>query len=89
MYNRFKGKNFEIFGVSLDKEKDKWTQAIANDGLTWVHVSDLKFWNSAGAEAYGVRSIPATFLVDPQGVIVAKNLRGKELEDKLAQILRQ
>jgi peroxiredoxin len=89
MYNRFKGKNFEIFGVSLDKEKDKWIQAIANDGLTWVHVSDLKFWNSAGAEAYGVRSIPATFLVDPQGVIVAKNLRGKELEDKLAQILRQ
>jgi peroxiredoxin len=87
MYNKFKGKNFEIYGVSLDREKEKWTQAIAQDGLSWVHVSDLKFWQSAGAEAYGVRSIPATFLLDPNGKVIAKNLRGQALEAKLAEIL--
>jgi peroxiredoxin len=89
MYSKFKGKNFEIFGVSLDKDKDKWTQAIAQDALPWVHVSDLKFWQSAGAEAYGVRSIPATFLLDPKGVVIAKNLRGAALEAKLAEVLKQ
>ncbi|MBD0260356.1 MAG: AhpC/TSA family protein [Cytophagales bacterium] len=87
MYNKFKGKNFEIFGVSLDREKEKWTQAIAQDGLSWVHVSDLKFWESAGAQSYGVRSIPATFLLDPTGKVIAKNLRGQALEAKLAEIL--
>ena len=87
MYNKFKGRNFEIYGVSLDREKEKWTQAIAQDGLSWVHVSDLKFWQSAGAEAYGVRSIPATFLLDPNGKVIAKNLRGQALEARLAEIL--
>ncbi|MDO1445153.1 TlpA disulfide reductase family protein [Rhodocytophaga aerolata] len=87
MYNKFKGKNFEIFGVSLDKSKEKWLEAIQKDQLSWVHVSDLKYWQSAGAEAYGVQSIPATFLVDPSGKVIAKNLRGKALEDKLTQIL--
>lgn len=87
MYNKFKGKNFEIYGVSLDREKEKWTQAIAQDGLSWVHVSDLKFWESAGAQSYGVRSIPATFLVDPKGVVIAKNLRGQALETKLGEVL--
>jgi peroxiredoxin/phosphoribosylformylglycinamidine (FGAM) synthase PurS component len=87
MYNKFKGKNFEIFGVSLDKSKEKWLEAIQKDQLSWVHVSDLKYWQSAGAAAYGVQSIPATFLIDPSGKVIAKNLRGKALEDKLTQIL--
>ncbi len=88
MYNKFKGKNFEIFGVSLDKEKDKWLGAIEKDKLTWTHVSDLKFWQSAGAQAYQVSAIPATFLVDKTGVIIAKNLRGEALERKLEEILK-
>jgi peroxiredoxin len=87
MYNRFKGKNFEIFGVSLDKNKDKWVEAIQKDQLSWVHVSDLQYWQSAGAQAYGVQSIPATFLIDPSGKVIAKNLRGKALEDRLTEIL--
>jgi peroxiredoxin len=87
MYNKFKGKNFEIFGVSLDKSKEKWVEAIQKDELSWVHVSDLQYWQSAGAQAYGVQSIPATFLIDPAGKVIAKNLRGKALEDKLTEIL--
>lgn len=87
MYNKFKGKNFEIFGVSLDKSKEKWVEAIQKDQLSWVHVSDLQFWQSAGAQAYGVQSIPATFLLDPAGKVIAKNLRGKALENKLTEIL--
>jgi peroxiredoxin len=87
MYNKFKGKNFEIFGVSLDKSKEKWIEAIQKDELSWVHVSDLQYWQSAGAQAYGVQSIPATFLIDPTGKVIAKNLRGKALEDKLTEIL--
>jgi peroxiredoxin len=89
MYNKFKPKNFEIFGVSLDRDHDKWIGAIQKDGLTWTHVSDLKFWESQGAVSYGVRSIPATFLIDPKGIIIAKNLRGKALENKLAEVLAQ
>jgi peroxiredoxin len=87
MYNKFKGKNFEIFGVSLDKSKEKWLEAIQKDALSWVHVSDLQYWQSAGAQAYGVQSIPATFLIDPTGKVIAKNLRGQALETKLTEIL--
>jgi peroxiredoxin len=87
MYNKFKGKNFEIFGVSLDKSKEKWIEAIQKDELSWVHVSDLQYWQSAGAQAYGVQSIPATFLIDPTGKVIAKNLRGQALETKLTEIL--
>ena len=88
LYNKFKNKNFEIFGVSLDKEKDSWVKAIEKDGLTWVHVSDLQSWNSAGGRAYQINSIPATYLIDPQGKILAKNLRGKDLEKQLEKILK-
>jgi len=88
LYNKFKNKNFEIFGVSLDKEKDSWVKAIEKDGLTWVHVSDLQSWNSAGGRAYQINSIPATYLIDPQGKILAKNLRGKDLERQLEKILK-
>ena len=90
-YNQFKdkGKGFTIYSVSLDQKKENWEQAIAADHLSWPnHVSDLKFWQSAGAAAYGVQAIPQSFLLDPQGKIIAKNLRGPALEAKLAEVLR-
>ena len=87
LYNQYKDKNFEIFGVSLDQDREKWLKAIQDDNLTWTHVSDLKFWQSAAAQLYNVNSIPATVLIDPQGKIVAKNLRGQALEDKVAQLI--
>ncbi len=86
-YEKFKSKGFEIYGVSLDKERDKWIEAIAKDGLTWPQVSDLKFWQSEAAQAYAVQSIPFTVLIDKEGKIIATNLRGSELEKKLAEIL--
>ncbi|MCU0470292.1 MAG: AhpC/TSA family protein [Arcicella sp.] len=88
MYYKFKDKGFDIFSVSLDQEKDAWVKAIEKDGLAWNHVSDLQFWNSAAAAAYGVQGIPATFLVDKEGKVIAKYLRGEELERKLEEILK-
>ncbi|MBC7449414.1 MAG: AhpC/TSA family protein [Hymenobacteraceae bacterium] len=90
MYDKLKakGKGFEIYGVSLDQSKDKWVKAIADDKLTWPHVSDLGGWQSSAAALYNVRSIPATFLLDPAGRIVARNLRGAELEAKVASLLK-
>lgn len=88
-YNKFKDKNFTIFSVSLDKDKDKWLKAINDDKLVWpYHVSDLKFWQSAAAQEYGVRAIPANFLIDPKGKIIATDLRGKALEEKLKEVLK-
>lgn len=89
MYNAYKNKGagFEIFGVSLDQSKDKWVQAIEKDGLTWPHVSDLQGWQSSAAQLYNVSAIPQTVLIDPQGKIVAKGLRGEDLEQKLASLL--
>ncbi|RAJ22893.1 TlpA disulfide reductase family protein [Pedobacter cryoconitis] len=89
-YNKFKDKKFTILGVSLDQpgKKDAWVAAIKKDGLVWTQVSDLKFWNNAVAELYGVRGIPQNFLVDPAGKIVATNLRGEELHAKLAELLK-
>lgn len=78
------GKGFEIFSVSLDKSRAAWKQAIESDKLAWkYHVSDLKAWGSAAAGLYGVHSIPASFLVDPNGIIVARNLRGMALHEEL------
>lgn len=87
-YNAYKAKNFTILGVSLDRPnaKDKWLAAIHKDGLTWNHVSDLKFWDSKAADLYAVRGIPQNFLLDPNGKIIGKNLRGEDLENKLAEI---
>ncbi len=85
-YAQYKDKGFEILGVSLDKTKDAWVNAIAADGLTWPQMSDLGGWQSQPAQIYGVRSIPATVLVDPDGIIIAKNLRGSSLEEKLKEI---
>lgn len=87
-YNTYKGKGFDVLSVSLDKEtaKEKWLKAIHDDNLTWTHVSDLQYWNNAVAKMYGIQSIPQNFLIDPQGKIIGKNLRGEELEKKLATI---
>jgi len=90
MYNKFKDKGFTIYSVSLDRPGDRagWTRAIRNDRLTWTHVSDLKYWQSEAAQKYGVQGIPATFLLDKDGKIIAKNLRGPALEQKLEEILK-
>ena len=88
MYYKFKDKGFDIFGVSLDQEKTSWVKAIEKDGLPWHHVSDLQHWNSAAAAAYGVQGIPATFLLDKEGKVIAKYLRGEELEKKLEEVLK-
>lgn len=87
-YNHYKNNKFTVLGVSLDKPtaKDKWLAAIHKDGLTWDHISDLKFWDSQAAALYAIRAIPQNFLIDPNGKIIAKNLRGDDLEDKLAEL---
>lgn len=79
-YKKYKDKNFTVLGVSLDNDKEKWKQAIVKDGLVWTQVSDLKGWDSETAAMYGVQSIPANFLLDPSGKIIATNLRGDELD---------
>ncbi len=88
-YNAFKDKGFTVLGVSLDKENGQgaWVKAIAADGLVWPQVSDLKFWQNAVAQQYDVQGVPQNFLLDPAGKIVATNLRGEELQAKLAQLL--
>ena len=86
-YNKLKAKGLNVVGVSLDKSKDSWIKAIEDDGLQWSHVSHLQYWNEPIAKAYQVRSIPATFILDHKGTIVAKNLRGKELEQKVEELL--
>jgi len=89
LYNEFHDKGLNIIGVSLDKEGDaqKWKDAIAKDGLTWNHISNLKHWKEPIAEQYNVKSIPATFLLDASGKIVAKDLRGEELKAKVKELL--
>ncbi len=87
-YNKFKNKNFTVLGVSLDDDQQAWADAIAKDGLAWTHISDLKKWGSVPARTYEVQSIPANFLIDPNGNIIAKNLRGSALEQKLSEVLK-
>jgi peroxiredoxin len=87
-YNKFKDKNFTILGVSLDKEKEDWAQAIKDDGLTWTHVSDLKQWQSGMVPLYQFDGIPFNVLVDPAGKIIATDLRGEQLEMKLQEVLK-
>ena len=89
-YNQFKNKNFTILGVSLDAEKDRWLKAIQQDNLSWIHVSDLKEWNSEVVPVYGFAEtgIPFNVLVDPSGKIIAQGLRGDALETKLAEVLK-
>jgi peroxiredoxin len=89
VWKEFNKKGFDVFGVSLDRdgEKEKWMKAIKDDQLTWTHVSDLKFWNCAAAKLYAVNSIPANFLLDESGTIIARNLTGEKLYDKVKELL--
>lgn len=94
-YNKFKdakfknGKGFTVFSVSLDKDKDAWAHAIEKDKLIWeYHVSDLQGWNAKYATVYGVRAIPANFLIDGDGIIIAKGLRGPALEQAISALLK-
>lgn len=86
LYAQYKNKGFEIFGVSLDQEAGRWKGAIAADSLSWYHVSDLGGWNSSPAKLYKVSSIPATYLLDKEGKIIAKGLRGEQLQAKLEEV---
>ncbi|MBS1555731.1 MAG: TlpA family protein disulfide reductase [Bacteroidetes bacterium] len=86
-YKRFKDKGFEVFGVSLDRNKEDWVKAIAEDGLTWTHVSDLKYFESQAAKDYNINAIPFSILLDKSGKIIAKNLRGAALEKKLEEVI--
>ena len=86
MYNKFNDRGFEVFGVSLDRNRQDWLQAIEQDGLNWTQVSDLKYWQSDAAKLYNISAIPFALLLDPEGRIIGKNLRGKLLENKLEEI---
>lgn len=86
-YNHFKNKNFTILGVSLDRQKEPWEKAIVDDNLNWTHISDLKYWQSEVVPIYEIAGIPFNVLVDPDGKVVAENLRGKALEQKLHEVL--
>jgi peroxiredoxin len=88
-YNKYKDRGFTVFGVSLDRTKNDWLMAIKQDGLTWTHVSDLKYWQSAAAKTYNITGIPFSVLLDPNGVIIDKNLRGPALDKKLEEVLRK
>jgi peroxiredoxin len=87
VYNEFHKKGFDIFAVSLDREKEDWVKAIKDDKLSWTHVSDLQYWKSAAAKLYAVNSIPANFLLDETGTIIGKNLRGEDLYKKVSETL--
>lgn len=87
-YNKYKSKGFTVFGVSLDRKKEDWLKAIEDDGLTWTQVSDLKYWDNEVAKAYGIRSIPSNLLIGKDGKILAKNLRGEDLEAELKKVLK-
>jgi len=86
-YQKYHDKGFEVLAISLDNKKDLWLKAIKADSLPWKHVSDLKGWQSELATLYGIKSIPASFLVDKEGKVIAQNLRGKDLEAKLEALL--
>ena len=86
-FKKYKSKNFTILGVSLDKEKGPWVKAIADDGLTWPHVSSLNYFYAKEVEMYGIKGIPQNFLINPEGKIIAKNLRGEDLDKKLEEVL--
>ena len=88
MYQKYKNKGFDILSVSLDRDKNRWVQAIESDNMTWHHVSDLKGWQSVPAAQYGVMAIPANFLIDGDGIIVARGLRGEYLDNKLKELLK-
>ncbi|MCS6823361.1 MAG: TlpA family protein disulfide reductase [Cytophagaceae bacterium] len=87
MYEKYKDKNFVIVSVSLDKDRNAWLRAIATDGMNWVHMSDLMYWDSPVVALYKINGIPMTFLLDKEGKIVAKNIRGEQLEKKISSLI--
>jgi thiol-disulfide isomerase/thioredoxin len=87
-FEAYKNKNFTVLGISLDRDKQKWIDAIAADGLAWTQLSDLKFWSNAVAQQFGIQSIPQNFLLDPNGNLIGKNLRGAALDYKLMQVIK-
>lgn len=87
-YEKFASKGFEIVGISLDSSQSAWEKGTADLGITWPQMSDLKGWKCEGAALYGVNGIPFTLLVDPAGMIIAKNLRGEEIESQLSKLLK-
>lgn len=86
LYNQYHEKGFDIVGVSFDSNRDRWLGAIKDDGLTWHHVSDLAYWENKAGKLYGIRSIPSNVLIDPSGVIIAKNIMGDDLKKKLEEL---
>jgi peroxiredoxin len=86
LYNKYKDSGFTVFGVSLDRTREEWVNAIAEDGLEWTQVSDIKYFESEAARLYNIQAIPATVMLDPEGIIIAKNLRGATLEAKLEEL---
>lgn len=87
-YTEFKDKNFEILGVSFDRDLKNWKKAIDEDNLTWKHISDLQHWNNGAAGIYGIKAIPQNVLINPEGIIIARNLHGEDLKNKLREILK-
>lgn len=87
-YEKFKNRNFAIVGISLDKNKEAWLKAIAHDKLAWTHLSDLNYWDSAIPALYGIRGIPSNVLINPEGIIIAKNLREEALHTELEKLLK-
>jgi peroxiredoxin len=87
VYEKFRGPNFEILGVSLDKKREAWTKAIKKDGLEWVHVSDLKYFDSEMIQLYNITNVPMTYLLDPEGTIIAQNIHVGQLEQLLVEVL--
>lgn len=87
VYQAFHKKGFDILGVSLDRKKEEWLKAIADDKLTWTHVSDLQYWDNAASKLYAVRGIPANYLLDEKGIIIARNVFGEELYNKVKEIV--
>jgi thiol-disulfide isomerase/thioredoxin len=87
-YDKYKGKNFEILGVSLDSKKDTWIKSIADNNFKWLLVCDMKGFKNDAALSYGVHAIPQSFLLNPEGIIIAKNLRGNDLLEKLEEVLK-
>lgn len=88
-YHTFKDRNFTVLGVSLDKEKSNWLEAIKKDHLTWTHISDLAFWDSKSVDIFGFQGIPYNVLIDPDGIIIAEGLRGSDLMNKLQEVLKK
>ena len=87
-YEKYKSKGFEILGVSLDKDRNAWLEAVSKEGLTWPQVSDLKQWQSEACQIYAIQSIPYTVLIDKDGKILATELRGAELDKKLSEVFK-